>query len=189
MPAPRPAPLSLATLGRHFCRRDARSRRSAGAGLGRRARRGIAAALSPRPRSGRAGGARCASRGGPGAADGRVSAQGGLVEQVVRVLRRTRVFPLFGRGETRLQPVHRSDVARAIVELLGRGDRAASAARSVSALARGRAAGRTAARRPARDQVALMRADKTAADGLARLGIAPQALDTALQGLPASACG
>ena len=32
-----------------------------------------------------------------------------------------------------------------------------------------------------------MRADKTAADGLARLGIAPRALDTVLQGLPASA--
>jgi len=40
-----------------------------------------------------------------------------------------------------------------------------------------------------RDQVALMRDDKIAADGLATLGIAPQALDTALQGLPASACG
>ncbi len=144
------------------------------------------------------------------------SARGGLVVQVLRVLRRTRVFPLFGYGETRLQPVHRSDVARAIVELLGRDDidvcecggpevkpyralvaQIASAAgldlrplpvpfplwHAVALLAE-----RLPGAPLTRDQVALMRADKIAADGLATLGIAPQALDTALQGLPASAC-
>lgn len=47
------------------------------------------------------------------------SAGDGLVEQVLRVLRGTRVLALFGRGATRLQPVHRGDEARAVVELLG----------------------------------------------------------------------
>lgn len=46
------------------------------------------------------------------------SAHGGLVEQVLRVLRHAPVFPLFGRGGTRLQPVHRDDAARAVSRLL-----------------------------------------------------------------------
>ncbi len=139
------------------------------------------------------------------------SAQGGLVEQVLRVLRRTRVFPLFGRGETRLQPVHRSDVARAIVELLGRNDVdececggpevkpyrafveqiAAAAGIALHPLPVPFPAWHAVAllteRLPGapltRDQVALMRADKIAADGLTTLGIAPRSLDTALRGL------
>lgn len=50
------------------------------------------------------------------------SARGGLVEQIFRVLRRTPVFPLFGTGSTRLQPVHRDDVAAAAARLLERRD-------------------------------------------------------------------
>lgn len=143
------------------------------------------------------------------------SASGGLVEQVLRVLRRTRVFPLFGRGQTRLQPVHRSDVARAIVKLLDRNDvdlcecggpevkpyrafvaQIASAAgvavRPVHVpFPAWHAVALLAEQLPGapltRDQVALMRADNIAAVGLARLGIAPQAMDTALQGLRGSA--
>ncbi|MSU90746.1 sugar nucleotide-binding protein [Rhodobacteraceae bacterium 2CG4] len=45
------------------------------------------------------------------------SAHGGLVRQVLDVLQRSPVFPLFGRGETRLQPVHASDAAEAICRL------------------------------------------------------------------------
>lgn len=50
------------------------------------------------------------------------SARGGLVEQILGVLRRAPVFPLFGRGGTRLQPVHRDDVAAAVARLLDRDD-------------------------------------------------------------------
>lgn len=37
---------------------------------------------------------------------------------ILRVIRHQPVFPLFGRGDTRLQPVHRADVAAAIARLL-----------------------------------------------------------------------
>jgi len=48
------------------------------------------------------------------------SAGGGLIDQILRVLRASPVFPLFGRGAMRLQPVHRDDVAEAVARLLGR---------------------------------------------------------------------
>jgi len=143
------------------------------------------------------------------------SAWGGLVRQVLRVLRRTRVFPLFGHGETRLQPVHRSDVAGAIVELVGRDDvdvcecggpevkpYRAFVAQIASAAGMAlwplpvpfplwHAVALLAERLPGapltRDQAALMRADKIADDGMTKLGIAPRALDTALQGLAGTA--
>lgn len=41
-----------------------------------------------------------------------------------RLLRRLPVFPLFGRGGTRLQPVHVEDVAEAIARVMGRPDHA-----------------------------------------------------------------
>ena len=37
---------------------------------------------------------------------------------ILRVIRHQPIFPLFGRGDTRLQPVHRADVAAAIARLL-----------------------------------------------------------------------
>ena len=43
---------------------------------------------------------------------------GGVLRSIAGVAGRSPVFPLFGRGETRLQPVHVCDVARAIVRLL-----------------------------------------------------------------------
>lgn len=46
------------------------------------------------------------------------SEHGGLIDQILTVLRRLPAFPLFGRGETRLQPVHRDDVAAGVARLL-----------------------------------------------------------------------
>lgn len=43
---------------------------------------------------------------------------GGLIERILAVLQRLPVFPLFGRGETRLQPVYRDDVAEAVARVL-----------------------------------------------------------------------
>jgi NADH dehydrogenase len=45
-----------------------------------------------------------------------------LLVPVARMLRRLPVFPLFGRGRTRLQPVHVDDVAAAIVRAIGAGE-------------------------------------------------------------------
>ncbi|MFE0757930.1 complex I NDUFA9 subunit family protein [Inquilinus sp. NPDC058860] len=42
----------------------------------------------------------------------------GLLVPVARMLRRVPAFPLFGRGRTRLQPVHVEDVAAAIVRAM-----------------------------------------------------------------------
>jgi len=42
----------------------------------------------------------------------------GLVESLAAIIRRAPVFPLFGRGRTRLQPVHADDVAEAVCCLL-----------------------------------------------------------------------
>ena len=140
------------------------------------------------------------------------SARGGLTEQILRVLRRSPVFPLFGRGDTLLQPVHRDDVALAVARLLSRGDirlcecggaevkpyrsfvqeiaaAAGIAARLVPVpFPLWRAAALVTERLPGapltRDQVALMRDDKVAAEdlpGLSDLGIEPRALDSALQ--------
>ena len=47
-------------------------------------------------------------------------ADGGFVTTVLGLLRRLPVYPLFGRGETRLQPVAVEDVAEAIVRVLQR---------------------------------------------------------------------
>jgi uncharacterized protein YbjT (DUF2867 family) len=41
---------------------------------------------------------------------------------VLSLLRRLPVYPMFGRGETRLQPVHVGDVAEAIARVIGRED-------------------------------------------------------------------
>lgn len=45
-----------------------------------------------------------------------------LISTIVATARRLPFFPLFGRGRTRLQPVHVGDVAEACVQLLGAGE-------------------------------------------------------------------
>jgi uncharacterized protein YbjT (DUF2867 family) len=45
-----------------------------------------------------------------------------FLNTILDLLRRLPVYPMFGRGETRLQPVHVEDVAEAIVRVLARHD-------------------------------------------------------------------
>jgi NADH dehydrogenase len=49
---------------------------------------------------------------------------GGIVTTVLDLMRRLPVFPMFGRGETRLQPVSVDDVAEAIARILARPEQA-----------------------------------------------------------------
>ncbi len=52
------------------------------------------------------------------------AAQGSFLDGMIKALAAVPVFPLFGRGETRLQPVYRDDVAEAVVRVLNQpGDR------------------------------------------------------------------
>jgi NADH dehydrogenase len=52
------------------------------------------------------------------------AARGSFLDGMIKALTTAPVFPLFGRGETRLQPVHRDDVAEAVVRVLNQpGDR------------------------------------------------------------------
>jgi uncharacterized protein YbjT (DUF2867 family) len=45
-----------------------------------------------------------------------------FVSRIVTLLRRSRIFPMFGIGETRLQPVHAEDVAEAVACILSTTD-------------------------------------------------------------------
>jgi uncharacterized protein YbjT (DUF2867 family) len=45
-----------------------------------------------------------------------------FVTTILALLRRLPVYPMFGRGETRLQPVHVEDVAEAVARVIGRED-------------------------------------------------------------------
>lgn len=122
------------------------------------------------------------------------SARGGLVRQILDVLEKAPIFPLFGRGETRLQPVHADDVARAACRLTRSEDAATyefggpetlayhAIVRQIAAAAGEparllpmpfafwQAGARVAEHLPGhpltRDQVALMREDKIAAPDL-----------------------
>jgi NADH dehydrogenase len=51
------------------------------------------------------------------------AADDNFLTMIVRLLRRLPVYPLFGSGETRLQPVHADDVAEAIALLARRGQK------------------------------------------------------------------
>jgi NADH dehydrogenase len=46
--------------------------------------------------------------------------QNGFLQQILTLLRRLPVYPMFGNGQTRLQPVHADDVAEAITRVLRR---------------------------------------------------------------------
>jgi NADH dehydrogenase len=46
--------------------------------------------------------------------------QGGFLHQLLGLLRTLPLYPMFGRGQTRLQPAHVDDVAEAIVRLMQR---------------------------------------------------------------------
>jgi uncharacterized protein YbjT (DUF2867 family) len=43
-----------------------------------------------------------------------------FIQPLIKVLRASPIFPLFGRGNTKLEPAHVTDVAKAIVEIVVR---------------------------------------------------------------------
>ena len=80
----------------------------------------VAFILHPRARPGRAGGPRglCRRRGDrPAVMFGPDDA---FLNTLIKLLRRLPVYPMFGRGETRLQPADVEDVAEAVARVMQR---------------------------------------------------------------------